>query len=275
VRIGRTARLSVALALLAVVAVASTAELDRYESPSTGRVAWVLLLTGFVAALAIGFGAVALGGGYAVFGGNRRRTNLILTFVTTAVLAAVLAIALAPIEGLAPRGIVRGARPAGGRRRGADDDPWIGDETFATTATVVAVAALVAALVVASILAVLARHRRTVDVAADDEQLVIDAVEESLDDLRREPDVRRAIIACYARVELALERAGSGRRPAEAPFEYLVRILERITANGRAARSLTALFEQAKFSTEPMGESDKQRAIEALELLRAELVQPR
>jgi uncharacterized protein with PIN domain len=75
-------------------------------------------------------------------------------------------------------------------------------------------------------------------------------------------------------MERALERAGSARRPAEAPFEYLVRVLERITANGRAARILTELFERAKFSVEPMGERDKQEAIGALELLRAELSQP-
>jgi len=100
------------------------------------------------------------------------------------------------------------------------------------------------------------------------------AVEGSLDDLRRERDVRRAIIACYARMERALGRAGSARRPAEAPFEYLVRILERVTANSRAARALTELFERAKFSTEPMGEREKQEAIAALEQLRAEVSAP-
>jgi hypothetical protein len=75
-------------------------------------------------------------------------------------------------------------------------------------------------------------------------------------------------------MERALERAGSARRPAEAPFEYLVRVLERIAANGRDARALTELFERAKFSIEPMGEREKQQAIGALELLRAEVSRP-
>jgi Domain of unknown function (DUF4129) len=118
------------------------------------------------------------------------------------------------------------------------------------------------------------RRRASVDCDEDEGEVVMQALDESLDDLRRERDVRRAIIACYARMERALERAGNARRSAEAPFEYLVRVLERIAANSRAARALTELFERAKFSVEPMGEREKQEAIEALEVLRAEVSQP-
>ena len=51
------------------------------------------------------------------------------------------------------------------------------------------------------------------------------ALDESLDDLRNEPDLRRAIIAAYARMEHALAVGGLPRRPAEAPFEYVERAL--------------------------------------------------
>jgi Domain of unknown function (DUF4129) len=138
----------------------------------------------------------------------------------------------------------------------------------AGTALLGAVLALVGAKVRAD------RRRRRQAAALEEEEAVLEAVEQSLDDLHRERDVRRAIIACYARMERALDRAGNGRRPAEAPFEYLARVLQRITANGSAARVLTELFEHAKFGAETMDEREKDRAIGALELLRAEVSQP-
>ena len=51
------------------------------------------------------------------------------------------------------------------------------------------------------------------------------ALDESLDDLRADPDLRRAIVAAYARMERALESIGLGRHPSEAPFEYIGRAL--------------------------------------------------
>ena len=54
-----------------------------------------------------------------------------------------------------------------------------------------------------------ARLVRGVEQDAD----VLMALDESLEDLRRERDVRRAIVACYARMERRLQaRAGSGVR---------------------------------------------------------------
>jgi hypothetical protein len=95
---------------------------------------------------------------------------------------------------------------------------------------------------------------------------VREAVLMSLEDVRRERNVRRAIVACYARMERALAAAGAGRRPAETPFEYLGRVLEAVAA--APARVLTELYERAMFSLEPMGDREKNRAIEALKALR-------
>ena len=52
-----------------------------------------------------------------------------------------------------------------------------------------------------------------------------DVLDETLDDLRAEADPRRAVIAAYARMERALAAYGLPRSPAEAPDEYLQRIL--------------------------------------------------
>ena len=55
------------------------------------------------------------------------------------------------------------------------------------------------------------------------------AVDESLDDLRAEPDPRRAVIAAYARLERVLAAHGLPRKPAEAPLEYLGRMLAELS----------------------------------------------
>jgi uncharacterized protein DUF4129 len=269
VRLGGTTRIGVALLLLAVVAGASTARIDGGRALSAPELAFLVMLVAVVAALAIAVGTVALSGGAFVSGDRRRKSATAMPLVLLlAILAALLFMSEdAEIEGRAGGGERR--RPA----EPAEDFFGLGGgDVFATIAVaVMASIALLAAMLFA--FGVHQRRREAAEPPPDEEEAVMQALDESLDDLRRERDVRRAIIACYARMERALEYAGSARRPAEAPLEYLVRILERITTNGRAARSLTELFERAKFGTEPMGEGEKQQAIEALELLRAELLQ--
>jgi Domain of unknown function (DUF4129) len=111
------------------------------------------------------------------------------------------------------------------------------------------------------------RRRRAHDALAG-------ALDESLDDLRAEPDLRRAIIAAYARMECALSAGGVPRRPAEAPFEYLERALENLDASAGSVRRLTALFEWAKFSHHEPEPRMRDEAIAALVAVRDELRDP-
>ena len=92
-----------------------------------------------------------------------------------------------------------------------------------------------------------------------------------LADLRAEPDVRRAIVAAFARLELALEAAGAPRAPGEAPLEYVGRVLAELDVPPGPAAELASLFEQAKFSLHPLGEPDRDAAIDALEAVREAL----
>ena len=101
---------------------------------------------------------------------------------------------------------------------------------------------------------------------------VAQAVDESLDDLRAEPDPRRAVIATYARLERVLAAHGLPRKPSEAPLEYLGRMLTELAVSDRAARALTELFERAKFSQHAVGPEMKEQAIEALETVRDDLL---
>ncbi len=98
-----------------------------------------------------------------------------------------------------------------------------------------------------------------------------EVVRETIDDLRREADPRRAVIAAYARMEGVLGRHGYGRRPAEAPYEYLQRVLVELHVAPGAVRELTDLFELAKFSPHRIGEDMRDRALTAFVSVRDDL----
>jgi hypothetical protein len=93
----------------------------------------------------------------------------------------------------------------------------------------------------------------------------------SLEDLRGEPDPRRAIVAAYARMLAVLGRLGVRRRAAEAPMEYLRRLLGALEGDPGPVRRLTDLFERAEFSRQPVTEAMRGEAIDALEAVRARL----
>ena len=101
------------------------------------------------------------------------------------------------------------------------------------------------------------------------------AVDESLDDLRAEPDPRRAVIAAYARLERVLAAYGLPREVSEAPLEYLSRMLAELSVSPSAAGGLTDLFERAKFSQHAVGPEMKEQAIAALETVRDDLAAAR
>jgi uncharacterized membrane protein len=103
------------------------------------------------------------------------------------------------------------------------------------------------------------------------EEDLAEAVETTIEDLRRERDARRAVIAAYANMERVLALHGFERRRAETPFEYLVRILRRLDVRESAVRSLTELFEYAKFSAHDIDSGMKEKAIDALEDVRDDL----
>jgi hypothetical protein len=121
-------------------------------------------------------------------------------------------------------------------------------------------------------IAVIADRRRRRPDALTAEQLkeLREALDEAIEDLRRDPDPRRAVVAAYARMEQALTVYGLPRKPAEAPYEYLHRVARELEAEGPVA-SLTELFEVAKFSEHAVDETMRGRAIDALTAVRAEV----
>jgi hypothetical protein len=70
-------------------------------------------------------------------------------------------------------------------------------------------------------------------------------------------------------MERSLSHAGLGRKPWEAPIEYLRRVLARALGAPEDVETMTHLFEVAKFSQHPVDESMRSSAIGALERIRA------
>ena len=102
-------------------------------------------------------------------------------------------------------------------------------------------------------------------------ELLAAALDDSLDDLRADPDLRRAIVAAYARMEKALGAAGIPRIPSETPLEYVERALVSLDTSSEAVRRLTDLFEWARFSQHEPEPSMRDDAVDALSAVRDEL----
>lgn len=102
---------------------------------------------------------------------------------------------------------------------------------------------------------------------------LIDAVEESLDALRREPDARRAIILCYRRFEQALAGFGLPRKPWETPSEFMTEALRQLRVPSEPVGTLTGLFEVSRFSHHPVGLVERDLAVGSLVEIQAALGQ--
>ena len=133
-------------------------------------------------------------------------------------------------------------------------------------------AGIVGVIAAAIVIAVLIERRRRRPDALTPDQLkeLAAALDEAIDDLRRDPDPRRAVIAAYARMEQALSVYGLARKPSEAPYEYLRRVARELEAEQPVA-ALTELFEVAKFSEHLVDEGMRGRAIDALTAVRREV----
>jgi hypothetical protein len=84
-------------------------------------------------------------------------------------------------------------------------------------------------------------------------------------------DARMAIIACYEAMERSLAERGTARGVAGTPDELLGRAIDRKVIRGEAARRLTGLFYEARFSSHELGAGKRDAAVAALDELAAEL----
>lgn len=92
-------------------------------------------------------------------------------------------------------------------------------------------------------------------------------LDEMADDVTSQPNPRLAILAAYRRMERVLGDRGVGRLPADAPLEWLRRVVAELPVSSAAAGVLVELFELAAFSRRPLTAADRVRALIALRAL--------
>ena len=190
----------------------------------------------------------------------------ILSLVNVLVLGYLLWMNVLPLADFMALGLGGGSGTALPQERPADA-PFFITWTFAVVALVAGCAALALALWVTSS----DRLARWWEGDADDPAPppLVEAVEESLEDLRAEPDARRAIIRCYARFERAATASGLERTPSHTPMEFMREVLARLPAPRGALRTLTGLFELARFSDRALGPGEREHALDALDDIKA------
>ncbi|WP_051944504.1 DUF4129 domain-containing protein [Streptacidiphilus rugosus] len=103
------------------------------------------------------------------------------------------------------------------------------------------------------------------------EDALAEAVSAGQQALADDGDARAAIIACYAAMETSLADGGLSRMKADTPAELLDRAVAAGLVPDEAAHSLTDLFREARYSTHPMSEHQRERARAALDAIAAHL----
>jgi hypothetical protein len=106
------------------------------------------------------------------------------------------------------------------------------------------------------------------------EELVaaLDAGLEELSDTDRDP--RRAVIACWVRLEQAAAAAGTPRNPGDSPTDLVGRLLAEQQVDARVLAALLEVYRQARYATHTVDDQMRAQARSALERLRADLHAP-
>jgi hypothetical protein len=99
---------------------------------------------------------------------------------------------------------------------------------------------------------------------------LLDAADE-FDLLITQGSARNAIVACWVRLEEAVEQAGLARNPAETPTEMTTRVLHAYSVDARSIGTLTTLYREARFSSHDMHEGHRHEAQQALAEIRRQL----
>lgn len=100
---------------------------------------------------------------------------------------------------------------------------------------------------------------------------VAEALDRTLLDLEGAGDFRIAILACYQRMLVLLERRGLLDHEALTAREIEMRALANLGLSQGAIDALTSLFEEARYSEHPIGPGERSRAVSHLNAIRGEL----
>lgn len=151
-------------------------------------------------------------------------------------------------------------------------------------ATVVSVLCIAIVVVVVGLVlwTVVLQHlnprRRRVEVVSDEgaapgrREAVLAAVDAGLSGLEDDDaDPRRAVIACWLRLEEAAAAAGTPREPGDAPADLVLRLLAAHQVSATVLLPLAEVYRLARYATHTVDTGMRDRARAALRQLRAEL----
>lgn len=85
---------------------------------------------------------------------------------------------------------------------------------------------------------------------------------------------RNAIVECWHRFEVQAEAVGVRRLPWETSSEFTLRLLDRVSADAAAVVALAELYRDARHSRHEITEENRNRAIEALDVIHRSLGSP-
>jgi hypothetical protein len=104
---------------------------------------------------------------------------------------------------------------------------------------------------------------------ADELVAALNAGLEELSDTDRDP--RRAVIACWVRLEQAAAAAGTPRHPGDSPTDLVGRLLAEQEVDARVLAALLEVYREARYATHTVDDQMRAQARSALERLRADL----
>jgi hypothetical protein len=113
------------------------------------------------------------------------------------------------------------------------------------------------------------QHRRDQPRTAEELVAALDAGLEELSATDRDP--RRAVIACWVRLEQAAAAAGTPRHPGDSPTDLVGRLLNEQRVDAGVLAALLDVYRQARYTTHTVDDQMRQQARSALERLRADL----
>jgi Domain of unknown function (DUF4129) len=104
---------------------------------------------------------------------------------------------------------------------------------------------------------------------ADELVAALDAGLEELSDTDRDP--RRAVIACWVRLEQAAAAAGTPRHPGDSPTDLVGRLLAEQRVDARVLAALLEVYRQARYAAHTVDDQMRAQARSALQRLRSDL----
>jgi Domain of unknown function (DUF4129) len=285
----RVARFAAAVVLLVLAALGSAAREVTHLSTAGMLAGAARPVTAIAGVAAVAAGCLVLAGVLVMLARQRRRrhkegfSDVAEPIGPWWVRALALLAALALLGLLATAVAVTFRGRHGGRRPGLAPVPVVPvvpqlrspAPSSGVTGTAVVLVAAVAAVTVVAVVMLWQRHRLRAAGAphgqvAARSQLAV-AVAAGTSAFGGRDGAREAIIACYAAMEGTLAAAGSPRRVADTPEELLNRAVGGGVIRAPAARRLTALFREARFSPHELADAQRQAARAALDELSRDL----